>query len=429
MQHADNQRQPPFRLMRSVTVALLTTCAGTAWAGGAYLYEVAAATEIATATAAPSVRAQDAGTVFTNPAGMTRFDEPQLLVNGTAIYIHANFKPDREQTTIAGSDGQTSEWLPMGALQYIHPVSDNLMLGVSVHNFAGLTLDWSADWVGRYDAVNTTLMAPQLQPTIAYKVNDWLSVGGGVDLTMGYLRDKARVNNLEPGRPDGKLSLSDWDFSLQGNFGIMLAPSENTRIGLRYLTKMDLEFESNIRFSGLGPLLDESLNEVGDLDLGLTIPQSVSVGVFHQLDDQWAVLGGVGWDDWSDFGLIKVKVQDLTGEIREELKFRDTWHFGIGAQYQYSPDWQYSAGISYDSNWQTEATRAIELPLGAMYRYGFGVEYQKRKNLTIGAAAELLWEGNLPVASSDSELNGSLAGKYGEKVFIGIATVYAKWTF
>jgi long-chain fatty acid transport protein len=328
-----------------------------------------------------------------------------------------------------GSDGQTSEWLPLGSLQYIHPVSDSLMLGVSVHNFAGLTLDWSADWVGRYDSVNATLMAPQLQPTIAYKVNDWLSVGVGVDLTMGILRDKARVNNVEPGRADGKLSLSDSDFALQGNFGIMLEPSENTRIGLRYLTKMDLDFESNIRFSGLGPLMDEALNEVGDLDLGMTIPQSLWVGVFHQLDDQWAVLGGVGWDEWSDFGKIKVKVQDLTGTIREELKFRDTWHFGIGAQYQYSPHWQYSAGISYDSNWQTEASRAIELPLGAMYRYGLGVEYQKRKNLTIGAAAELLWEGNLPVKSSDSELNGSLAGKYGERVAIGIATVYANWTF
>jgi hypothetical protein len=64
-----------------------------------------------------------------------------------------------------------------------------------------------------------------------------------------------------------------------------------------------------------------------------------------------------------------------------------------------------------------------------MYRYGFGVKYQKRENLTIGGAAEFLYEGNLPVASSDSALNGSLAGKYGPRVSISIITVYANWRF
>ena len=427
MKNADNLQRGSYCLMRSVAVLLLTGCAGSAWAGGAYFYELATPTEIATGTAGPTARAQDAGTVFTNPAGMTRFDGDEMLVNGTAVYIYAPFKPN-SNTTIEGSNGSSNELIPLASFQYIHSLSDRWKLGVSAHNFFGLTLDWSADWVGRYDSVSATLMAPQLQPTIAYKVNDWLSVGVGAGLTWGILREKARVNNVEPGRADGKLSLSDSEFALQGNFGIMLEPSENTRIGLRYLTKMDLNFKSNIRFGGLEPILEEALNEVGDVDLGLNVPETLWLGVFHQLNDQWAVLGSVGWDNYSDFDKVAVKVEDLTGNLDVRLKYRDSWNFGIGAQYQYSPQWQYSAGISYASNIATEATRSIELPIGSQYKYGIGVKYQKRKDLELGAGLEFLYEGNLPVASSDSALNGTLEGKY-QNVFIGIATVYANWSF
>ena len=100
---------------------------------------------------------------------------------------------------------------------------------------------------------------------------------------------------------------------------------------------------------------------------------------------------------WTQFGRVTVAVKDLTGNITEQLKFRDVWNFGIGAQYQYSPKWQYSAGFSYTTNVATEATRSIELPLGTMYKYGAGLTYQMRKDLTLGGAAEFMYEGNLPV--------------------------------
>ena len=303
-------------LPRIAAVVLLTACAGTAWAGGAYFYEIATPAEISIASGAPTARAQDAGTVFTNPAGMTRFNNHELLASAAALYIYAPFNPDSEKTTIRGSDGQTSEVIPYGSVQYIHSVSPKLKLGVSAHNFFGLTVDWSADWVGRYNSVSATLMAPQLQPTIAYKVNDWLSVGAGAGLTLGVLRDKARVFNAEPDRGDGKLRIRDTDFAMQYNLGLMLEPSDNTRFGLRYLTKTNLKFKDKPRIGGLGPLVQASFDAQGlpeQLDLGLSMPETLEAGVFHQLNDRWAVMGNVGWENWSQFGRVTVAVKDLTG--------------------------------------------------------------------------------------------------------------------
>jgi long-chain fatty acid transport protein len=76
--------------------------------------------------------------------------------------------------------------------------------------------------VGRYSAVSVAVLASQLQPTVAYKVTDWLSVGAGAALTMGYGSDKLRVRSFSPGGDDGKLRYSDTDFAVQGNFGVMI---------------------------------------------------------------------------------------------------------------------------------------------------------------------------------------------------------------
>ena len=419
-------------LTRFMAVLLFTTCAARVWAGGAYFYEIATPAEISIATAAPTARAQDAGTVFTNPAGMTRFSNDELLVSGAALYIYGNFNPDPNKTTIPGSDGQSSEVIPYGSVQYIHSISPRLKVGVSGHNYFGLTLDWSADWVGRYNSVSATLMAPQLQPTIAYKVNDWLSVGAGAALTMGVLRDKTRVVNVDPNEGDGKLRIRDTDFAVQGNFGLMVEPSENTRFGLRYLTKTKIDWKDKPRFGGLGPILQAELDAIGgpkQLELGINMPEALSAGLFHQINDKWAVLGSVAWENWTQFGRVTVAVKDITpGTLTEELKFRDSWNFGIGAQYQYSPKWQYSAGFSYATNIATEATRSIELPIGTQYKYGLGLNYQMRKDLQLGTAAEFLYEGNLPVKQEEFFRVGQLGGKY-QNVSISIFTVYGKWTF
>lgn len=419
-------------LIGVVAVGLCMVLPARTWAGGAYIYETGNPTDIGLGSAGLAARAQDPGTVFTNPAGMTRFRQSELLLTGYALYLHAPFDPD-SNTTASGSDGSTSELFPGGSAAYVHPLSPKMALGISVQNYFGLSLDWSDDWVGRYEGVSTTLIAPQVQPSVAYKVNDWLSVGAGAALTLGYLSDKTRVNTLDPARDDGKLRYSDTDFAVQGNFGLMIEPSNRTRIGLRYLTETDLDFKDRINASGIGPGLGSGglidlVTPANGLDLGMKMPQSVMLGAYHELNDQWAILGSVGWDDWSEFSRVRVRVVDTAIDTTVDAGFRDVWHFGAAAQYRHSPQWLLSAGFSYDTSMATDATRPLILPLGSMYRYGAGFTYQKGKDLTLGAAMEFLYEGNLPITETGGDLSGKVSGKY-ENVSLTFLTVYANWKF
>ena len=404
---------------------------GTALAGGAYIYEMGNPSDVGYASAGLAARAGDAATVFTNPAGMTRFDESEFVAGGVMLYLYARFNPD-EDNTVEGSNGQTNEFVPSGNFAYIRPISDKLKVGVSAQNYFGLALDWSDSWVGRYNSVKEAILAPQVQPTVSYKINDWLSVGAGAGLTLGYLYSKARVDTLDPDRPDGKLRVSDTDFAVQGNFGIMIEPSDRTRFGLRYLTETDLDFEDGVQISGVGDGFDFDPNSdittpADGIDLGLQMPQSVMAGAFHQLNDKWALLGSVGWDEWSSFGQIRVRVEGTDLVVEEDAGFRDVWHFGAGTEYRYSPKLMLTGGFSYDTSMMSDATRPIVVPLGAMYRYGIGFKYRRNDNQTWGGGFTFLYEGKLPVKPGSGGLDGQVSGAYDSDTSLSWLSFHVKW--
>jgi len=270
------------------------------------------------------------------------------------------------------------------------------------------------------------LIAPQVQPTVAWKVNDWLSVGGGPALTLGYISEKKRVSNLDPARGDGKLRYSDSDFAVQGNIGIMIEPDPQTRIGVRYLTETKLDFQDGLHLSNVGPVISQA--KTASLKLGIRMPQAINLAVFRQLNDKWALLGDVGWEEWSRFGEIDAQVRADGSGTSLDLDARDVWHFGIGAQYRYTLQWLFTGGISYDTSMSSDAKRPIILPVGNMYRYGGGFEYYKSDDLTIGGGLDLVWEGNVPVTEAGNNLAGTVNGKYTDAYFV-FASVYASWKF
>ena len=417
------------RCKRSVSfLALSFLLPGTASGGGLYIYEMSSASEPGYGGAGMAARANDAGTVFSNPAGMALFDDSAMLAGVIGVYIDGGFQTNDLNTATGGSGHVNKRVVPAGSFSYIRPLDDRWSVGVSLHNYFGLAIDWPGDWVGRSSSVNVALLAPQLQPTAAYRVNDWLSIGAGPALTLGYMSDKLRPDPLTPGDwPDAKTRISDTDFAVQGNFGIMIRPWEHTRIGIRYLTETDLDFEDDPQTSWRDPIGKELGDPTVPLDLGVTMPQSVSAGIHHRWDEKLNVMGSVGWDEISEFGRVQVEIDDngIPG-TRVDADFRDTWHFGVGAEYQWKPDLQFTAGISYDTSMSTGRTRPLAIPLGALYRYAIGLKKKRRDGLTIGGGLTWLYEGNLDIEDKPGGGGGLVNGKY-SNVSLYFLSLYASW--
>ena len=415
----------------SVFAAVLATTPGSASAGALYIYEMSNASEPGYGGAGMVARANDAGTVFSNPAGMTRFDDSKMLAGGIGVYIDGGFQTNGDNTSTGGSGHVNKRIVPAGSFSYLKPINEKWTWGVSAQNYFGLAIDWPGDWVGRGSSVNVALLAPQVQPTLAYKVNEWLSIGAGAALTLGYVSDKLRQDPLTPGEPgeypDGKTRISDTDFAVQGNFGIMLQPWDHTRIGIRYLTETDLEFEDDPQVSWRDPLGSALGDPKVNLDLGVTMPQSLMAGIHHRYSENLNLLGSVGWDEISEFGKVDVDIDDngLPGTT-VNADFRDTWHFGVGAEYLWKPNLQLTAGISYDTSMSTSRTRPLAIPLGALYRYAIGFKQKRRDGLTLGGGLTWLYEGNLEIEDQTGSGGGRTHGKY-SNVSLYFLSFYAMW--
>ena len=158
------------------------------------------------------------------------------------------------------------------------------------------------------------------------------------------------------------------------------------------------------------------------------MPQAINVSLFHQLDNDWALLGSLGWEDWSQFSKVRVGFDHLGRAITTDIGAKDSYHFGIATQYQYDPELMLTAGFSFDSAIFGDTNRSIALPLTDMYRYGVGFEKSAEKDFKFGGGLELLWEGDVPVNDVNSAAGDINDGEY-EDVYFIFASLYGAWKF
>jgi len=208
-------------MSRGALAALATLLpALSAQAAGLWLYEMGTP-DVGTASAGMASRAADGATAFANPAGMTRLQESQLMVGVQPIY--ANIRFDTDQATFGGGDGgNAGGFTPFGSLSYVHKVSDDLKLGLTAGSYLGLGVKFDDTWAGRYYVQQEDFVTSFLNGAVGYRVNDWLSVGGGLSLVYGELDVQTNVNNALDGGPDGRLKLQDTDTALGWNAGLLI---------------------------------------------------------------------------------------------------------------------------------------------------------------------------------------------------------------
>jgi len=431
-------------LAGSATAAFTATAfiASTAQAGGLLLYEFGTA-EPGFAAAGYAARAQDASTAFTNPAGMTRLDGTQVLAGGQLMWLNTQFSVDDTTSPGLGSgDGGrafgSNGYVPGGSAFLTHRVSPDLTLGFAVAGNFGSMLDYDDDWVGRYRVQDADLVGVSVVPSIAYRVNDKLSLGAGINGMYGMFDQKVAINNALPSLGDGRLELDDNTWGWGGNVGVLYEPKQGTRLGLTYTSEIDLDFSSRAKFSGIGPILGALLQSRGLLDarveVGAKVPQQLMGSVYTEIDERWALLGNLGWQDWSEFGEVEIGIDNTQNptSLTNPLSFDDTWHVAVGAQYRTSNQWNVNVGLAYDSGFQDGNDVSPLFPVNSAWRFGVGGERQASESFKWGLTTELLYGGNIDVDKRSTLPpvlggRGDLVGSYDQTLSV-VLTVYGNWT-
>jgi long-chain fatty acid transport protein len=410
---------------------LLALCCQHAWAGGILLYEIGT-DNAGLANAGAAARAQGPSTIASNPAGMSYLPGTQITGGLQVLYGDLSFDRDSGSNVAGSGSGNALDPIPGGSFFISHELDEHWSVGFGQYGDFGLAVNYDNDWSGRYFAQNSSLLGLSLVPSVAYRFNEQWSVGVGVKAMYGMLQAQTAIDRSPFGftdRADGQYKYKDGAWGYGANVGVIYAPQSGTRIGLAYTSKVDLDFEDRLDVKGDGRLL-ERINDT-NTKLDTSVPQTVTLSLFQQLDRQWALLASANWQDWSEFGEIGVQVDTTAFGAQSksvDAGFKDTWHLSLGAQYQATEQWLWNVGVAYDSSAVSDSKRSVIVPMGESWRIATGATYALNKDTDINVSWAMVWLGDMPVDQTKSISGNRVSGQF-DDAWIQALTGNMTWRF
>jgi long-chain fatty acid transport protein len=435
---------PPCSILAATL--LLASLPGAPQAAGFALIEQSVS-GLGSAYAGAAAEADGVDTLFFNPAGMTRLPGTQ---GGVALHIvvpQAEFKD--EGTTfspplggaIPGGDGGDAGVVAAVPNLYLsHQLSDSLWAGLAVNVPFGLTTDYDADWVGRYHALRSAVETVHIHPSLAYRVDERLSIAAGVSAM--YFKGEfttAMDFGLIDGGPgsqgtaDGKSVIEGDSWGWGFNLGALLELSDATRIGVHYRSEVAQKIEGTVDWRGV-PAGQQAVFEDGPANADIDLPASFSVSAFHRLSDQWAILGDYSWTGWSSIPELRFRLDGGTvPDGVTTFRWKDTSRLALGGLYTpAASDWHYRLGIAYDeSPVRDAASRSPRLPDADRLWVTVGAGFSAGRDLTINIGYAHLFFDDPEIRKTGLEpedaTRGALNGGY--ETSIDVLSVEARYLF
>jgi long-chain fatty acid transport protein len=363
--------------------------------------------------------AEDASVIWSNPAGMTYLPAGKH-VTGALHVLRPSFKFRNQGSTGAfaapgtgeGGDGGDWAFVPNGF--FAMDINPRLRFGVALNVPFGLKTEYDNGWRGQLVALKSEIKTININPSIAYKLNDVLSVGAGVSVQ----RIEAELTNFAGAAGHAKLAAHDTGYGF--NFGVMAQLSPATRIGASYRSSIKHELEGSATFSG-----NAGLNS--NMRADVKVPDSASLSLFHALSPKWELMGDITWTGWSSVQNLQVIRSTATGlpapfggpagSTLTTLPFQwdDTWRFGIGANYKLSAQTKLRFGLAFDETPTNDLHRTPRLPDQDRTWVAFGVQHRISKAgvLEAGYAHEFIKDArvNVPVPAAGGNLTGTFKNR------------------
>ncbi|MFO0519804.1 MAG: OmpP1/FadL family transporter [bacterium] len=357
----------------------LALAAGEAAAAGFALI-TQSASGMGNAFAGAAALGDDATTVFFNPAGMTRLDRTEVVVGGSAVYVQASFSGSSTRpvamgggTNTGSQGGEPGSVTIVPSLYVVMPLDTRTSVGLGVGVPFGLQTEYDSTWLGRYQGVKSALHSININPSVAYKLTDTLSVGVG----LNYQRIDVELTNavvLGAGS-EGRVRLTANDASWGWNAGLLWQVTPATRIGASYRSGIRHDTNGSATTTTLVGTVVSAAS--GAARASAALPSMSSLSVVQQISPALGLLADVTFTQWANIQQIAVVNPD-TGNNRDILAFdfENSWRYSVGAHYRLSPTWMLRTGIAYDMTPVKDARhRTVRLPDADRTWLSFGARW------------------------------------------------------
>lgn len=450
-------RKKLMPLVLSLVLFLITS--GTVFAAGFAIIEQSVS-GLGNAFAGGAASAEDASTIFFNPAGMTLLDGQQVVGGTHVIVPSTKFSADRAENvtgapnslgTNNGGDGGVVALVPN--LYYTNKINEKVSFGLGVFAPFGLATEYDKDWVGRYHAIESDVMTININPNIAFKVTDKLSLSAGVsaqyiDVTLSSMVDGGLVLYSGSGGNSAYLpavSNTDYDILVENtaddwgygfNLGLMYELSSATRIGLAYRSEITHKVKGEVKsdvpttMAAYEDVLFATQGVQGTIDL----PAIASFSLFHQVNDKLAIMGDVTWTGWSSFKELVIEFEDQIATNQSTTtteNWDDSWRYSIGATYQATDKLKIRTGLAYDETPISDEYRTPRIPGTDRFWVSLGLGYQVNEKINLDCAYTHLFVDDSKMekftTTPEDTARGTLVGEFENAV--DIASVQLTYNF
>jgi len=384
---------------------------------------------------ANAAEANDASTIFYNPAGLSRLDGLQISGSATVVVPHSTFN-DSGSTRFTGTPtGGTgaNDYVPSSvtapAFYLSKKLNDKWTVGMGMFVPYGTKINYGSEWTGRYALSDVKLESITLNPSASFKLDERHAFGFGIDAefmkaslgqavdvpgTIAALRGTpqsaalAKQIALLGGNPqllatakDGHGSNDGKDWGWGFNLGYMFTLDKDTRFGLSYRSSIShklrgstvWDFSKVTSDPVVNGVLAKSSNKVNSAALvELRTPETLSANVFHQFDAKWAGMADVTFVRHNRLGDLDIQFPG-TAEGAEVIRqqWKNTVRVSLGGNYAYNENLTVRAGIAYDESpvKNAELTHPA-LPDSDRMQYSIGANWKLDARSSIDLAYSFL---------------------------------------
>ena len=429
---------PPSRIGCAVAGLSFLLGAAPVLAAGFQLNETSGS-GLGNAFAGGAAVAEDASTMWSNVAGMSRLRNSQVVGVLHLVQPSLKFRNDGSLAAsgqaLGGNGGDAGGLNFLPNLYAVKPIDTKWSVGIGMTAPWGLVTEYDDGWAGRFQAIKSGIKTINLNPGVSYKATDSLALGFGLNLQhmsaeftnqvnySGALLSAAALGGANPAtlagiaaatpnletsaRIKGSDSASGW------NAGLLWDIDNQTRIGAQYRSSVKYHLEGNARFANpaLSPLLGPQINGLGGavntlslFDTAITsdvkIPAVVNLSYFGSVNDRWDLMADAQWTEWSSIQTLKFVRANGTVLQSTPENFKNSWKLAFGANYRYADNLVFKGGVAFDQSPVQTAFRTARLPDADRTWLTAGVQYKSSPKLALDFGAAYVF---VKKASIDSD--------------------------
>jgi long-chain fatty acid transport protein len=383
-----SRRRLAYSFLTVVFVLFLST---PVFGAGFALYEGSARGNVLGAGLTAS--ADDPSAVFYNPAGITQLKGTQVQLGFTAISPIISV----ETTVPAGRPYQAAgsyktdfdgNWFFPPHAYLTYQINDKWWFGLGEFSRYGLGTEFKAPinpgWPGRYNSYRATIQEFEINPNIAYKVNEKFSVAAGLVGSYFNLNlSRVLATQLLPGQPadtDFKLSGDSWGWGW--DLALQYKPFDWMQFGITYRSKIEQNVKGNVE---VNRTITAFGSNIANMSAGgdLTLPDTIYTGLNFNVTKTWSVGGGVYWTGWQYYDKLQVNFSAPFGTPPPSTtsvspkNWANVARYMIGTEWKATENWDLRLGYAYDVCPIPDNTLDYILPDNDRHMFSIGAGYHQ----------------------------------------------------